>query len=1247
MHAVLDDGLAGLGQGAVAALVDRHVQDHRAGLHGLDGVFADQDRCLAARDQGGGDDDVGLFGALVYQLGLALHPVRRHRTGIAAHALGDLFFLIRQEGHVEEFRAQRFDLLLDRRTHVRRLDHRAQALGRGDGLQAGHTGAHDQHARGLDGAGGGHQHGHEALVGVGGHQHGLVAGDVGLRRQHIHRLRAGGAGRGFEGEGGEAGGGHGGDVVGVEGVEHADDDGAGLDAGALGLVGGAYLEDDVGAADRLDAVDAGAHGEVGLVRDAGAEARAGLHPHFMAGGYQFFHRLRGRGHARFALPGFDGNAYDHCLLLLLSFLVCACDPARWGTRSTAALQGPHVLHQNWWRIPVVTPRRLPNSVPEEEPRVFQASVSLVQSTVRQTSVRLLKAYRAVGAMVRRFPLVPACLRRSKQTAFHRLHGPLMFHLKPAEQELFWQSAISSLLLMQPRYHLTGPTVQVPPSDQAVCLLLALMAELKQVVELLSTCQAPPTCNGPSSQARLTALDSPLWMSPATSPALQPTVAVTPLQVPAQRTLLSRRAPMVQLPPWKPMVWVTLESAQMSQLTTMSWITAYWRPSVTLPKPPCRPTSDSRPNRRVPLVGCCCSAPVSVPKPVSSENSAASPPPRSSVPLKPMRLPDSGPPASCTLLPPAAFSLVLQRIDESTIPQIVTLLCACAPQLTAPRTAADMAIFFIDDSLQWLIGTTPSTSDSSGAGVAPPPGNGRQDVSLNGPCSLDQRSAATAPAMRRQPSSMVSTEVAMDMRMQGERPQAVPATSATPVLSRKYMTTSISLSSTRPSGVVRPSRPLQLMNRQKAPSGVRQLRPGMALMSARPRSRRRRQTSANSATKDWSPVSAASAAAWLTELGLLVDCDCRMSSAPTRSAGPAAQPMRQPVMAQVLETPLTSRVRSRNAGAALSRCGVGWSPKRMCSQMSSVITSTWRWRSSTAASARSSSMVQVAPVGLLGELRISHLVRGVMARSSVVGVSLKPSASTQGTITGVPSQASTMSGQETQQGAGTSTSSPLCTVMARALKMACLAPQVAMISLGAQSRPFSRLNLAAMAWRSAGVPAVAVQRVWPASMAAAAAWRMWAGVSKSGSPTTRLTMSLPWRRNSAARSAAALLGDCLMRRTRSAIREEVTLALQKRIRALTVSVRVLFRQDDFRLAKQPRLMDGLVAPLAAPARTRAGQWRRVNRFRRAVCGSHNGAHHTKFICRDSVIIGPAIKANNKNRGREMEGDNGVILASGPA
>ncbi len=190
MDAVLDDGFATFGQRAVTTLVDRHVENHRTRLHRLDGVFADQHRCFAAGNQGRGDNDIGLLGALMHQLGLTSHPVGRHLPCITANALGDFPFLIRDERHIQEFRAQRFDLFLHRRPHIGGLDYRAETLGSRDRLQTGNARAHDQHARRLDGTGGSHQHRHETLIRICRHQHRFVAGNVGLRRQYIHRLRA-------------------------------------------------------------------------------------------------------------------------------------------------------------------------------------------------------------------------------------------------------------------------------------------------------------------------------------------------------------------------------------------------------------------------------------------------------------------------------------------------------------------------------------------------------------------------------------------------------------------------------------------------------------------------------------------------------------------------------------------------------------------------------------------------------------------------------------------------------------------------------------------------------------------------------------------------------------------------------------------------------------------------------------------------------------------------------------------------
>ncbi len=74
------------------------------------------------------------------------------------------------------------------------------------------------------------------------HQHRLVAGDVGLRRQHVHALRARGARRGFERERGQPRRVHRRDAVVVERLEHADDDRAALHLRELGTLRRAHLQ---------------------------------------------------------------------------------------------------------------------------------------------------------------------------------------------------------------------------------------------------------------------------------------------------------------------------------------------------------------------------------------------------------------------------------------------------------------------------------------------------------------------------------------------------------------------------------------------------------------------------------------------------------------------------------------------------------------------------------------------------------------------------------------------------------------------------------------------------------------------------------------------------------------------------------------------------------------------------------------------------------------------------------------------
>jgi hypothetical protein len=59
-------------------------------------------------------------------------------------------------------------------------------------------------------------------------------------------------------------------------------------------------------------------------------------------------------------------------------------------------------------------------------------------------------------------------------------------------------------------------------------------------------------------------------------------------------------------------------------------------------------------------------------------------------------------------------------------------------------------------------------------------------------------------------------------------------------------------------------------------------------------------------------------------------DCRFDAAATTSDGPIIQPTRQPVIAYVLATPLTTTQRSASSGVSTTIELNSWSPKVRCS-----------------------------------------------------------------------------------------------------------------------------------------------------------------------------------------------------------------------------------------------------------------------------------------------------------------------------
>ena len=193
----------------------------------------------------GRDDDVerrDLVGELLL-LGLLLLVGQLAR--VAALALGALAGL-----ELEELRAERLDLLGDGGAHVVAGDLGAEAPRGGDRLQPGDARAEHEHLGRRDRAGGGHHHRQEAAEVVRRDEHGLVAGDVGLRGQRVHRLRARDARDRLHRERRRAGVGQRLRRLGVrERAEEADEDGVVAELGDLLVGRRGDLHDDVGVPD--------------------------------------------------------------------------------------------------------------------------------------------------------------------------------------------------------------------------------------------------------------------------------------------------------------------------------------------------------------------------------------------------------------------------------------------------------------------------------------------------------------------------------------------------------------------------------------------------------------------------------------------------------------------------------------------------------------------------------------------------------------------------------------------------------------------------------------------------------------------------------------------------------------------------------------------------------------------------------------------------------------------------------------
>ena len=172
--------------------------------------------------------------------------------------------------------------------------------------------ADDQHSRGSHGPGRSGHHGKHFRQRGGGEQDGFVSGDRSHGRQRVHRLRARGARHEFHGKQrdsrlpiarGER----------EIGQRIAKPDGD--DVRLRRLLRHAHVQQHLGAiAHLVDQRQLRALGDVIVVREAGFEAGAALHPHFHARFFQKVDGSRNGGNAAFGWEGFFEYTNSDCQL---------------------------------------------------------------------------------------------------------------------------------------------------------------------------------------------------------------------------------------------------------------------------------------------------------------------------------------------------------------------------------------------------------------------------------------------------------------------------------------------------------------------------------------------------------------------------------------------------------------------------------------------------------------------------------------------------------------------------------------------------------------------------------------------------------------------------------------------------------------------------------------------------------------------------------------------------------------------
>src|SRR5665647_2670417 len=218
-------------------------------------------------------------------------------------------------GRGQERRTEGGDLLAGGRTDVVAGHLGAEPARGADRLESGHTRAEDQHGGGPRGAGRGDHHREVAPEGLRGDDHRAVAGDRGLRRQHVHGLRAGQRARQqVEAQGAHATIGQRRQSVGVHlCVEQADEHLSGAQLRQHPGLRATHCEEHVRLCEDLrDGSDLRACRDVLVVVVEGSGAGCGLDQDLKSLGDQTAHRLGNQRHPVLTLRSLSQRGYDHC-----------------------------------------------------------------------------------------------------------------------------------------------------------------------------------------------------------------------------------------------------------------------------------------------------------------------------------------------------------------------------------------------------------------------------------------------------------------------------------------------------------------------------------------------------------------------------------------------------------------------------------------------------------------------------------------------------------------------------------------------------------------------------------------------------------------------------------------------------------------------------------------------------------------------------------------------------------------------